>query len=80
MEVKNQLQKISGNLGSNLDSIKYFYNRLADYYNTENQNLSKRKVIATTCLYVPDELIYAVDAIPLRICNGSFSLDQIGAE
>jgi len=32
------------------------------------------------CIHVPLELIYAADAVPVRVCGGAYATDQIGAE
>ena len=32
------------------------------------------------CLQVPDELIYAAGAVPVRLCSGAHAYDQIGAD
>lgn len=36
--------------------------------------------IGTTCIQAPEELIYAMGATPVRLCNGSYHYDQIGAD
>jgi benzoyl-CoA reductase/2-hydroxyglutaryl-CoA dehydratase subunit BcrC/BadD/HgdB len=36
--------------------------------------------IGTTCIHAPEELIYAMGATPVRLCNGSYHYDQIGAD
>ncbi|MBU0675630.1 MAG: 2-hydroxyacyl-CoA dehydratase family protein [Proteobacteria bacterium] len=41
---------------------------------------AEQKVIGTMCLQVPDELIVAAGAKPLRLCSGAYAFDQVGAE
>lgn len=42
------------------------------------QGADNRKVIGTYCLMVPEELIYAAGAIPVRLCGGSYEASSIG--
>jgi len=44
------------------------------------QGADNRKVIGTYCLMVPEELIYAAGAIPVRLCGGSYEASSIGDE
>jgi len=44
------------------------------------QGANNRKVIGTYCLMVPEELIYAAGAIPVRLCGGSYEASCIGDE
>ena len=44
------------------------------------QGANNRKVIGTYCLMVPEELIYAAGAIPVRLCGGSYEASSIGDE
>jgi len=61
-------------------SLEYFYKRLYDFLDRENADLHNETVIATMCNFVPDELIYALGAYPLRICSGFNAFDHAGAE
>jgi benzoyl-CoA reductase/2-hydroxyglutaryl-CoA dehydratase subunit BcrC/BadD/HgdB len=45
-----------------------------------HQGANNRKVIGTYCLMVPEELIYAAGAIPVRLCGGSYEASNIGSE
>ena len=44
------------------------------------QVANNRKVIGTYCIMVPEELIYAAGAIPVRLCGGSYEASCIGDE
>ena len=44
------------------------------------QDANNRKIIGTYCLMVPEELIYAAGAIPVRLCGGSYEASSIGDE
>lgn len=39
-----------------------------------------RKVIGTYCIMVPEELIYAAGAVPVRLCGGSYETSLAGDE
>ncbi|BBO89175.1 double-cubane-cluster-containing anaerobic reductase [Desulfosarcina ovata] len=39
-----------------------------------------KKIIGTYCVMVPEELIYAAGAIPVRLCGGSFEASCLGDE
>jgi hypothetical protein len=38
------------------------------------------KIIGTYCLFVPEELIYAAGARPVRLCSGAYESVEIGEE
>jgi benzoyl-CoA reductase/2-hydroxyglutaryl-CoA dehydratase subunit BcrC/BadD/HgdB len=80
MEYAKIIQEIIDDFPYNPESMYYFYERTKDYISENNKELAKKKVIATSCIYVPEEIIYALGGYPLRICSGSQSYDQIGAE
>lgn len=39
-----------------------------------------KKVIGTYCIMTPEEFIYAVDAVPVRLCGGSYEASLAGDE
>ncbi|RZB33436.1 MAG: hypothetical protein SRB2_03989 [Desulfobacteraceae bacterium Eth-SRB2] len=45
-----------------------------------HQSTNNRKIIGTYCIMVPEELIYAAGAIPVRLCGGSYEASCIGDE
>jgi benzoyl-CoA reductase/2-hydroxyglutaryl-CoA dehydratase subunit BcrC/BadD/HgdB len=57
-------------------SIEYFENMLQDrsqrVKELQDAKASGKKVIGTFCIYVPEELIYAAGAIPLRLSCGHY--------
>lgn len=70
--------------------MRYFINIMRDVFvnNQEGhffnpfcrQGANNRKVIGTYCLMVPEELIYAAGAIPVRLCGGSYEASCVGDE
>ncbi len=78
MEIKKNLAEITDDFPDNPKNMEYFYKRFEEY---TTGNLHKgKKVIASMCVHVPLELIYATGATPVRICAGAYATDQIGAE
>lgn len=45
-----------------------------------NPRSEKKKMIGVYCMMVPEELIYAVDAVPVRLCSGCFESSQTGQD
>ena len=68
----------------------YFINIMRDVFvdggkerlfpSTGFQGANHKKVIGTYCMMVPEELIYAAGAIPVRLCGGSHEASSIGDE
>jgi len=80
MEAKETLRKIESDFPDNPERMSYFYDLFRNSY-AKDADLSEgnEKVIGTMCIQVPDELIYAAGARPVRLCNGANAYDQIGA-
>lgn len=80
MEAKKTLQVVEDEFPDNPEGMKYFYERLHAY--TEGKSLvpDGKKIVGTLCIHVPDELIYAAGAVPVRLCSGAYASDQVGAE
>jgi len=80
MEAKKSLQEIVENFPNNPVGMDYFYKLASVFAGDEKINTNGKKVIATTCVQVPTELILAADAHPFRLCAGAYATDQIGSE
>lgn len=78
-EVKNLIEELSS-LSEKESEIGYFINKTENAFLENSKQIFNKKVIGTLCINVPEELIYAAGAIPIRICSGSSVLDQIGSE
>jgi benzoyl-CoA reductase/2-hydroxyglutaryl-CoA dehydratase subunit BcrC/BadD/HgdB len=61
-------------------SMDYFYNFFRKTFTGDSILPDKKQLIGTMCVQVPDELIYATGAVPVRLCSGVSAYDQIGAE
>ncbi len=80
MEIKKNLAEITDRFPDNPSGMKYFYERYEKFLNGTDRIFENKKVVASMCIHVPLELIYAVGAVPVRICSGAYSMDQIGSE
>ncbi len=60
--------------------MEYFINHAEKQFSPGFLSQSGKKIVATTCLQVPEELIIAAGARPLRICSGSSVYENLGAE
>ncbi len=80
MEAKEALKKITEDFPDNPDTMGYFYSLLHKFYIQGEMPNDCSEVIGTMCIQVPEELIYASGARPVRICSGSYVYDQTGAE
>lgn len=61
-------------------AMNYFYDLLEDVY-CKGKKLHNDKVkVGTMCIQIPSEIIYALDAVPIRLCNGFYTDDEIGSD
>ena len=61
-------------------AMQPFFQVLSDIY-VEMKNVAKpadTKIVGTYCVMVPEELIYAVGAQPVKLCSGSYTAFAIG--
>lgn len=79
-EAEETLVRITDDFDDNPAAMQYFYELFRRVYIQGEPLPHQGKLIGTTCIQVPDELIYAVGATPVRLCNGSYHYDQIGAD
>lgn len=61
------------------EAMGYFYSLFRNSF-VKGQPAVTGMVIGTMCVLVPDELILAAGATPLRVCNGSYRYAQAGAD
>lgn len=79
MEAAAVLARVQTEFPDNPAGMRYFYDLFEKTYCQESAP-SDKPVIGTTCVQIPDELIHAVGAVPVRLCNGTYAFDQAGAE
>jgi len=80
MEAATVLDKIKHDFKEPPKAMDYFYD-LYERVHCKQQPLHNDKVkIGTMCIQVPSEIIYALDAVPIRLCNGFYTDDDIGSD
>ncbi len=80
MEAIALLEKIKHDFKEPPKAMDYFYN-LYERVHCKHQPLHEDKVkVGTMCIQVPSEIIHALDAVPLRLCNGFYTDDEIGSD
>jgi benzoyl-CoA reductase/2-hydroxyglutaryl-CoA dehydratase subunit BcrC/BadD/HgdB len=68
-------------MGSFINIMKdAFVRQERSFISTRLQGADNKKIIGTYCIMVPEELIYAAGAIPVRLCGGSYEASSIGDE
>ena len=80
MEVNKVLSEIIDDFPDNPDGMEYFYDKFKVRDDGNSFYPKGKKIVASMCIHVPIELIYAVDAVPVRICSGAYSADMAGAD
>jgi len=71
------------NSGNNLlrpEAMSYYERILTSDFRFQELEDSEKKVIGVFCNFVPLEIIYALDCIPVRLCAGDFSAVRLGEE
>jgi len=80
IEAERMLRRIKDDFPDNPDAMDYFYDLYEQVYCEGRPLYDTEKVVGTMCVQVPDELIYAAGGVPVRLCNGFYADDQVGAE
>lgn len=82
MEAKKTLQVMKDDFPGGAEAMDYFYDRLEALYDPAKSgaSLDGKQLIGTLCVHVPEEIIYAAGAVPVRLCSGAYAADQAGAE
>ena len=71
---------------SNLPAFEYFHDVMAAVFVQNDSGVflggdaEQRMKIGVYCMVVPEELIYAAGAIPIRLCAGCFEASQLGED
>lgn len=80
MEAKETLRQMEEEFPDNPSAMQYFYDLFRAAYSSGVTNRDGRKRIGTLCVQVPEELVRAAGAVPVRLCSGAHAFDQVGAE
>jgi len=79
-EAESVLDHITDRFDDNPKTMAYFYELFRRVY-CQGETLPRDGImVGTTCIHAPEELIYAMGATPVRLCNGSYHYDQIGGD
>lgn len=79
-EAENMLDHLTDDFDDNPAAMAYFYDLFRRAYCHGEPMERKGVQVGTTCIHAPEELIYAMGATPVRLCNGSYHYDQVGAD
>ena len=79
-EAENVLDHITDRFDDNPRGMAYFYDLFRRVYCYGDVLQREGVQVGTTCIHAPEELIYAVGATPVRLCNGAYHYDQIGGD
>ncbi|MET0028830.1 MAG: double-cubane-cluster-containing anaerobic reductase [Candidatus Thiodiazotropha sp.] len=79
-ESQTMLDRIKDGFSDNPKGMEYFYELFKRVYCRGEALQHSGPLVGTTCVQVPEELIYALGATPVRLCNGSYHYDNRGAD
>lgn len=80
------VREISSEMGEDRTRPKNmaYFDRLFNAFIEDSKRIVKKengqKVVGTYCILVPEELIYAAGAVPVRLCAGSYDTVEIGED
>ncbi len=61
-------------------AMNYFYNLFEEVYCNQKPLHNDKVKVGTMCIQIPSEIIYALDAVPIRLCNGFYTDDERGSD
>jgi benzoyl-CoA reductase/2-hydroxyglutaryl-CoA dehydratase subunit BcrC/BadD/HgdB len=79
-EAEHILQHITDRFDDNPQGMSYFYDLFRRVYCRGEALPRAGAVVGTTCIHIPEELVYAMGATPVRLCNGAYHYDQLGGD
>jgi len=80
MEAITVLDKIKHEFKEPPKAMDYFYNLYENVHCNHEPLHSDKVKVGTMCIQVPSEIVYALDAVPIRLCNGFYTNDEIGSD
>lgn len=80
-EAEVMLDHLVDDFSDNPAAMGYFYDLFRRVY-IQGETLARPDApqVGLTCIQAPEELVYAAGATPVRLCNGAYHYDQIGAD
>ncbi len=79
-EAEKILQHITDRFDDNPQGMAYFYDLFRRVYCRGEALPRTGALVGTTCIHAPEELVYAMGAAPVRLCNGAYHYDQVGSD
>jgi len=80
MEALKMLDALRHDFANPLESMGYFYDLFEKVYCKREKIHHDKPMVGTLCIQIPYEIIYAMDAVPVRLCNGFHTNEQSGGE
>lgn len=80
MEAGEVLDVVEKSFSGNPEAMQYFYDLFRDVYCNGVKAHPGKEMIGTMCVQIPDEIIHAAGGIPVRMCNGFYTDEEIGGE
>ncbi len=80
MEAIKVLNSIKEDFTQYPKEMNYFYDLYERVYCKHESLHNNKAKIGTMCIQIPSEIIYALDAVPVRLCNGFYTDDEIGSD
>lgn len=80
MEAVHVLNALKEDFKSPIESMGYFYDLFERVYCKHEPLHEGKTKIGTMCIQIPSEIIYALDGVPVRLCNGFYTDDEIGGD
>ena len=74
LESDSVLDELKQDAAAAPPGMDYFYDVASNFARGEIAKQDGKKYIATSCVQVPIELIYAAGAVPVRTCSGAHSI------
>lgn len=80
MEAMKVLNMIKEEFKEPPKAMNYFYDLFERVYCKQEPLHADKVKVGTMCIQIPSEIIYALDGVPLRLCNGFYTDDEIGSD
>lgn len=79
-EAERTLNHITDDFLDNPRAMQYFYDLFRRVFIQGETLAHSGPKVGVTCIHVPEELIHAAGATPVRLCSGSHQFDQAGGD
>ncbi|MDD2759383.1 MAG: double-cubane-cluster-containing anaerobic reductase [Methylomonas sp.] len=80
MEAGGVLDQVERGFAGNPKAMQYFYDLFRDVYCEGVKPHPDKQTIGTMCVQIPDEIIHAAGGVPVRMCNGFYTDEELGSE